>query len=71
MAVVAAPNRAMSERTETWPMYVAMASKINTPYTYLCCTKHMIFSAQRRNVEMEERKYSYIEKERGNFYLST
>lgn len=30
MAVVAAPKMAMRESTETWPMNVAMASKINT-----------------------------------------
>lgn len=35
--MVAAPKRAMSERTETWPMNVAMASKTNTTYTYGCC----------------------------------
>ena len=37
MAVVAAPKRAMRERTETWPTNVAMASNTNTPYTYGCC----------------------------------
>lgn len=37
MAVVAAPKMAMRERTETWPMKVAMASNTNTPYTYRCC----------------------------------
>ena len=30
MAVVAAPKMAMSERTEIWPMNVAMASNTNT-----------------------------------------
>lgn len=37
MAVVAAPNRAIRESTETWPMKVAIASKTSTPYTYRCC----------------------------------
>ena len=31
MAGVAAPKRAMRERTETWPIKVAMASNTNTP----------------------------------------
>jgi len=33
MAVVAAPKIAIRERTETWPMNVAIASKTSTPYT--------------------------------------
>jgi len=33
MAVVAAPKMAMSDKTDTCPMYVAMASNTNTPYT--------------------------------------
>jgi len=33
MAVVAAPNNAMRDKTETCPIKVAMASKTNTPYT--------------------------------------
>jgi hypothetical protein len=33
MAVVAAPKMAMRDRTEIWPMNVAMASNTNTPYT--------------------------------------
>jgi len=33
MAVVAAPKRAIRERTETWPINVAIASNTNTPYT--------------------------------------
>lgn len=33
IAVVAAPKMAMRERTETWPMNVAIASNTNTPYT--------------------------------------
>jgi len=39
MAVVAAPKRAMSDSTETWPINVAIASNTNTPYTYRCCKK--------------------------------
>lgn len=37
MAVVAAPNIAINDKTETCPMNVAMASNTNTPYTYGCC----------------------------------
>lgn len=37
MAVVAAPKIAMRERTEIWPINVAIASNTNTPYTYGCC----------------------------------
>lgn len=36
IAVVAAPNSAMRDRTETCPINVAMASNTNTPYTYGC-----------------------------------
>ena len=39
IAVVAAPNIAINDKTETCPMNVAMASKTNTPYTYGCCIK--------------------------------
>jgi len=39
MAVVAAPKRAMSDNTETWPINVAIASNTSTPYTYKCCKK--------------------------------
>lgn len=37
IAVVAAPKRAMSDKTETWPINVAIASNTSTPYTYGCC----------------------------------
>ena len=37
MAVVAAPKMAMSDKTDTCPMNVAIASNTNTPYTYGCC----------------------------------
>lgn len=41
MAVVAAPKRAMSDNTETWPINVAIASNTNTPYTYRCYKKRI------------------------------
>lgn len=37
IAVVAAPNKAISERTEICPINVAIASKMRTRYTYGCC----------------------------------
>ena len=42
-AVVAAPKRAMRDRTETWPMNVAIASNTSTPYTYGCCQRRYDF----------------------------
>lgn len=36
MAVVAAPNSAISDSTDSCPMYVAKASKMMTAYMYGC-----------------------------------
>lgn len=40
IAVVAAPKIAMSDKTEIWPMNVAIASNTKTPYIYGCCKLH-------------------------------
>lgn len=40
--MVAAPKRAMRDKTDTCPMNVAIASKTSTPYTYGCCKQTIL-----------------------------